>query len=202
MKTQIYRYVKIVIFSIMIISLITQVASANCQGCCSHHGGVICIDGVTKCADGTSLSAVCSSKGCNKCVGVKPATTPTPIISSIVNQSQNPASPEEKTSKSHKKLEKEYQKAWCTENNGKTEVTLPDGTRADCVTQDNAIEVEFGAKWAEAIGQSLYYALQTGKQAGIVLILEHQNDYRFFIRLNSVIQYHKLNIKTWMIENY
>ena len=40
---------------------------ADCRGCCSHHGGVVCGDGVTMCADGTSLSAKCRAKGCNKC---------------------------------------------------------------------------------------------------------------------------------------
>lgn len=42
-------------------------AYANCQGCCSWHGGVVCSGGVTKCADGTSLSDTCRRKGCNKC---------------------------------------------------------------------------------------------------------------------------------------
>lgn len=40
---------------------------ADCRGCCSHHGGVVCRDGVTMCADGSSLSYKCISKGCNKC---------------------------------------------------------------------------------------------------------------------------------------
>jgi hypothetical protein len=43
-------------------------------------------------------------------------------------------------------------------------VVLPDGTRCDCLTDTHAIEFDFGNKWAEAIGQSAYYALQTGKK--------------------------------------
>lgn len=46
---------------------------ANCQGCCSHHGGVVCSGGVTKCADGTPLSATCVAKQCNEC-GTDPGT--------------------------------------------------------------------------------------------------------------------------------
>jgi len=67
---------------------------------------------------------------------------------------------------------KPYQEKWCTEHGGQVEVVLPDRTRCDCLTETHAIEFDFGKKWAEAIGQALYYAIQTGKKPGIVLILE------------------------------
>ena len=100
----------------------------------------------------------------------------------------------------HAKLlhyEKWYQEKHCK---GKTEVTLPDRTRCDCVTQTHAIEYDFGNKWSEAIGQSLNYAMQTGKRAGIVLIIESVKDRKYWIRLNSIIQHYKLPIDTWKIE--
>ncbi|MDA3971626.1 MAG: hypothetical protein PF442_09775 [Desulfobulbaceae bacterium] len=68
--------------------------------------------------------------------------------------------------------EKHYQEQWCAEQRGTAEVVLADHTRADCITATHAIEFDFGKKWAEAIGQSLYYSLQTGKRAGVVLILD------------------------------
>lgn len=53
---------------IFFISLITcKIVKADCQGCCSWHGGVICKNGITQCADGTSLSQTCQDKGCNVC---------------------------------------------------------------------------------------------------------------------------------------
>lgn len=52
----------------------------------------------------------------------------------------------------HLHLEKWYQEKWCAEQNGKAEVVLPDRTRCDCLTDKNAIEFDFGKKWAEAIG--------------------------------------------------
>src|SRR5512135_3315001 len=72
----------------------------------------------------------------------------------------------------HVHLEKWYQNRWCSEHGGQAEVALPDGTRADCITEKNAVEFDFGKKWAEAIGQALYYSVQTGKRPGVVLILE------------------------------
>lgn len=98
-----------------------------------------------------------------------------------------------------KHLHKEawYQKSWCAEAGGQTEVKFEDGTRCDCLTADHAIEFDFGSKWAESIGQALYYSLQTGKRAGIVLILETQDDYRYWLRLNSTIMHHNLPIDTW-----
>ena len=53
----------------------------------------------------------------------------------------------------HKHPEKWYQERWCNENGGKVEVVLADRTRCDCLTSTNAVEFDFGPKWAEAIGQ-------------------------------------------------
>ena len=50
------------------------------------------------------------------------------------------------------------------------EVRLPNGTRADCMTDRLAIEVDFASKWAEAIGQSMNYSASTGKQPAVILI--------------------------------
>jgi len=100
----------------------------------------------------------------------------------------------------HLHPEKWYQEKWCGENNGTVEVVLPDKTRCDCLTATHAIEFDFGKKWAEAIGQSLYYSLQTGKKAGIVLILEKPEDYKYWIRLNTTIDHFGLPIQTWKME--
>lgn len=101
---------------------------------------------------------------------------------------------------SHINSEKYYQQKWCMEHNGQVEVVLPDKTRCDCITATNAIEFDFGEKWAESIGQALYYSIQTGKKAGVVLILEKPKDNKYWIRLNTIIQYYKLPIDTWKIE--
>ena len=45
----------------------------------------------------------------------------------------------------------------------------------------HAIEFDFGGNWAEAIGQSSYYSIQTKKKAGIVLILENMKDRKYGI---------------------
>ena len=97
----------------------------------------------------------------------------------------------------HRHPEKYYQDKWCAEHNGQAEVVLADKTRADCITATHAIEFDFGKKWAESIGQSLYYSLLTGKRAGIVLILEKPEDWKYFIRLNITIQHFKLPVGTW-----
>jgi hypothetical protein len=99
------------------------------------------------------------------------------------------------------KPEKWYQQKWCEERKGQVEVVLPDGTRCDCVTDTHAIEFDFGNNWAEAIGQSAYYSLQTDKKAGIVLILETMKDRKYWIRLNTTIEHFNLPIDTWSISN-
>ena len=60
---------KLAIFIAILLSiaLTTISAQADCRGCCSRHGGVACIDGVTQCRDGSPLSSKCRAKGCDKC---------------------------------------------------------------------------------------------------------------------------------------
>ena len=65
------------------------------------------------------------------------------------------------------------------------------------IIPDHAIEFDFGRKWAESLGQTLYYSLQTGKRAGIVLILEKPEDRKYLIRLNSTIQHFGMPVDTW-----
>ena len=97
--------------------------------------------------------------------------------------------------------EKWYQQKWCEAQKGRVEVVLSDGTRCDCLTDTHAIEFDFGSGWAEAVGQSAYYAIQTGKKAGIVLILETMKDRKYWIRLNTTIEHFSLPIDTWSIGN-
>jgi hypothetical protein len=92
--------------------------------------------------------------------------------------------------------EKHYLIRDCT---GKVEMTMPDGTRCDCVTESHAIEYDFADNWYEAIGQSLHYASKVGKRPGIVLIIEKHEDNKYFKRLNSVIEYYNLPIDVWRV---
>ncbi len=83
-------------------------------------------------------------------------------------------------------LEKAYQGAWCSAAGGRVEVVLPDRARVDCLTPTHAVEVDFAPKWAEAVGQALYYAHVTGKSPGVLLIMENRDDERFLGRLMSL----------------
>jgi hypothetical protein len=60
---------------------------------------------------------------------------------------------------------------------------------------------DLGNGWAEVIGQSAYYALQTGKKAGVVLILGTMRDRKYWIRLNTTIEHFNLPIDTWKVGN-
>ena len=94
--------------------------------------------------------------------------------------------------------EKDYQTAWCRDNNGDLEVVLFDKTRADCVTKTYAVEFDFAKKWKEAIGQALYYSIVLRKNPGIVLIIENpKKDGKYLKRLQKVTE--KYNIKVWTI---
>lgn len=98
--------------------------------------------------------------------------------------------------------EKHYQKRYAEQVGGQMEVTAPDGTRCDILTEEYAIEADFADKWAEAIGQSLNYGFQFNKKAGILLIMESPKDERHFIRLGSLILHYKLEIELIPLRPY
>ncbi len=90
-------------------------------------------------------------------------------------------------SKTHLYFEKDYQNFWCGKYFGETEVILPDKARVDCVTKTHAIEFDFAPKWAESIGQALYYSQILNKTAGIVLIVENKvKDEKYIKRVQTI----------------
>jgi hypothetical protein len=60
---------------------------------------------------------------------------------------------------------------------------------------------DLGSNWAEVIGQSSYYSIQSKKKAGIVLILENLTDRKYWFRLNTIIQHFDLPIDAWNVGN-
>ena len=94
------------------------------------------------------------------------------LILSIFFITSNVFAATNKSSSSHLHKEAEYQHAWCCAHRGIEEYKNPDFTRVDCLTDTHAVEFDFAKKWAESVGQALYYQLMTGKRAKVVLILE------------------------------
>lgn len=99
--------------------------------------------------------------------------------------------------KANNKYERYYQIKMCKKLNGKIEYVLPNKTRVDCLTNKYAIEVDWAKKWAESIGQSLYYSNMTSKKPAIGLIID-KDEQRYLKRLKLAIK--GLNIKIIILE--
>ena len=95
--------------------------------------------------------------------------------------------------------ERGYQEHWCEKQGGQVEYVLEDRTRVDCLTDEYAVEVDFGRKWDEAIGQASYYAEMTGRKPGILLILK-EGEGRFLRRLLIAIQNDSRAWGVWIID--
>lgn len=93
--------------------------------------------------------------------------------------------------------EKDYQHWWCEKHGGELEYRLSDKTRVDCLTREYAVEVEYAAKWAESIGQALYYAQSTGRKPAVLVIVQEKSDERFLKRLRAVAK--EQRIKVWTV---
>lgn len=90
--------------------------------------------------------------------------------------------------------ELDISKAWCSAKGGIAEYRLLDMSRVDCLLEEYAVEVEWAHKWPESIGQSMYYAISTGKKPAVLIIREN-NDSRYITRFEKVAK--KLKIKYW-----
>ena len=101
-------------------------------------------------------------------------------------------------SSSTKKHERYYQTKLCNELGGEIEYRLQDRTRIDCLSDEYAIEVDFAKKWAESIGQSLFYAQMSGKKPAVGIIMDTEKDRRYLKRLNLIAN--KYKIKVFIIE--
>ena len=93
------------------------------------------------------------------------------------------------------RLETSYSKAWATEHAGTPEYRLTDGTRVDVLTDAQAVEFEYPKKWAESLGQALYYASQTGRQPAIVYIVGSPKDQRYIDRARATVEYWHLPVE-------
>jgi len=91
-----------------------------------------------------------------------------------------------------------YVNQWCTSDFGRKEAVLWDMTRVDCLAKDYAIEFDFAKKWAESIGQSLYYSKLTGKKPAVALILTSLYDYKYVKRVERLDN----GIKIFLIKAY
>ena len=95
-------------------------------------------------------------------------------------------------------VESYYVNQWCTSDFGRKEAILWDMTRVDCLAKDYAIEFDFAKKWAESIGQSLYYSKMTGKKPAVALILTSPADYRYVKRVERLDK----GIKIFLVKAY
>ena len=101
------------------------------------------------------------------------------------------------TPKNHQYFEKDYQRVWCNAHCGSMEVILRDKARVDCVTKTHAIEFDFAPKWAESIGQALYYGRVLHKTPGIVLIIENaEKDLKYINRVKAVAEIYGITLWT------
>lgn len=94
-----------------------------------------------------------------------------------------------------------YQKAWCDKKGGVTEYVLNDKTRVDCLLPDMAVEFDFANKWAECIGQALYYGRQTNRQPACVLIMERgEKDVKYLKRLRRAAYKKGVDMRTFTMK--
>lgn len=77
--------------------------------------------------------------------------------------------------------------AWlASQHSGTAEYRLPNGDRVDVLTDDVAWEVEWCSKQDAAFGQSIRYAIATGRQPGVWLLYKAGDDEHYLRALGTL----------------
>lgn len=99
------------------------------------------------------------------------------------------------------KTEDDYVQQYCRGYAGDNK-PLPDGTRADCFYDIYAIEYDWANfKWYECITQAKWYAMNTGRVPGCVLIVSRHGDMLYVDRARRLILHYNENVQLWILQN-
>ena len=101
--------------------------------------------------------------------------------------------------KPNNRSEADFVAVFCHARGGQIEKSVGHGRRADCVTEKHAIEGDFARKWDEAYFQSLRYARDARKKAGILLILKNEKDKGYIKKLCARIADQRVPIDVFVI---
>jgi len=97
--------------------------------------------------------------------------------------------------------ENDYSDVLANQLDGQREVRLWDDTRVDILTDEYAIEVDWAYKWAEAIGQSLYYGIVTGKKPMIIILIkDNTKDKKYIYRCQTICTKYGIKLKSYKIQ--
>lgn len=83
---------------------------------------------------------------------------------------------------------------------GESEHRLPDGARVDILTDDAAIEIDWPSKWAEGVGQALYYGAATGRKATVIyLVSDPEREACYLERGRIAAQAGGVEVRLWSV---
>lgn len=88
------------------------------------------------------------------------------------------------------------------EMGGQAEARTPDGSRVDILTKDTAWEVDWcsSGKWAQGIGQALYYGLATNRKPGLILLQKDpERERRYYLRALAVCAKYGVTLKVVLV---
>jgi hypothetical protein len=97
--------------------------------------------------------------------------------------------------------ESKWQRLYC--DGMELEKHLPSGGYVDCLSPEYAIEFDWSEHWAEAVGQSLYYAGATGRKPGIILLCRESEGpveglcRSYVYRLEYALKFVKPHVDVW-----
>ena len=185
---------------VLLFMLFPLIADAHRSGCHRWHscpsdsGSYICGD--TGYCSGCPDNQYCENRQpiSRQVEPSKNLESPPPFI-----KEESLGTPTQNNSNLIKHSEADYVNYACPRMNGTSEYALDDGSRVDCETDTHSIEFDFGKKWAEAIGQALYYSSKTGKQPGIFLIIAEKRDWNNLEKIKRVIKTQGMDVKIWTI---
>jgi hypothetical protein len=93
-----------------------------------------------------------------------------------------------------------YNRIWCQEQGGVPEFVLGNNKRVDCLLDNFAVEADWANhKTYESLLQALYYAKETDKIPGILLIIKDEHGMSWVKLLKDTVRHYNLVVPVWYI---
>jgi hypothetical protein len=89
--------------------------------------------------------------------------------------------------------------ALATELQGEAEYRLDDGARIDILLPKEAIEIDWPKKWAEGVGQALFYGSKTNKTPVVLYLVSNLKEEEKYINRGKIAA-KKGGVEVWLYD--
>lgn len=100
--------------------------------------------------------------------------------------------------------------SYCEENQGKEFYQIQNNIKVDCLTDKNLWKVSYAKDWNTALVDAMAYGIydtymgreEDAPQAGIAVILQYYDDYKYLVKLKHLVKHYNLPVEISEVRDF